>query len=291
MNSTPDIALFFGRFHPVFLHLPIGFLVALAGLELLGWLPGFKGAAEARRPILLLLAPAAVITAVCGWLLSRGGGYDAELVRLHLWTGIGVAVVSVLLYWVQGAGRLVVYRLGLLVALGLMAVTSHLGGTLTHGKGYLTRHAPEPLRAWLGSAGAKLVSGGAAGVSDDAVVYEAYVRPILERTCVSCHGPEKSKAGLRCDTVAAMREGGDTGPAITAGKAAESLLIQRILLPLEDDEHMPPDGKPQPTPDELAVLRWWIDSGAPEAAKLSELRLTAEVRAILGKLSAEATGP
>lgn len=285
MNSAPDIGLFFGRFHPLLLHLPIGFLVVLAGLELLAFLPGFRNATEARRPILLMLAPAAIFTAVCGWLLSRGGGYDQELVDLHFYTGVGVAVLSVALLWLQGRARLLGYRLGLVATLGVLVFASHNGGSLTHGKGYLTRHAPEPFRTWLHVDSVLSPASATLGGSGDTAVYGVYIQPIFERNCVGCHGPEKSKGGLRCDSIEGLRTGGDGGPVIVAGNAAESLLIHRVSLPLEDDDHMPPDGKPQPTAQELAVLRWWIDSGASDAATLEDLKPSSEVQAALGSLS------
>jgi hypothetical protein len=68
---------------------------------------------------------------------------------------------------------------------------------------------------------------------------------------------------LRVDSLEALQKGGHSGPALVAGSAQDSLLIQRMLLPIEDEDHMPPDGKPQPTPAEITVLQWWIDRGAP----------------------------
>src|SRR5262249_9455377 len=65
------------------------------------------------------------------------------------------------------------------------------------------------------------------------------VRPLLEKTCYECHGPEKQKAGLRLDQKAAALKGGDTGPVIVAGKSAESLLIQVVTGTKEDISRMP----------------------------------------------------
>ena len=76
MNTPSDLSLFLGRFHPLLLHLPIGFLVVLGALEVFGLMPKFKEAGGATRLILILLAPAALVTAFCGWLLSKGGGYS-----------------------------------------------------------------------------------------------------------------------------------------------------------------------------------------------------------------------
>jgi hypothetical protein len=61
-------------------------------------------------------------------------------------------------------------------------------------------------------------------------------------------------------------------------------------LPIDDDMHMPPDGKPQVTAAELRVLRWWIDQGADPAKKLSESNATAEVIAELKELDDKPSG-
>ena len=57
--------------------------------------------------------------------------------------------------------------------------------------------------------------------------------------------------------------GGENGRVFVPGKAADSLMIKRLHLPLEDDDHMPPEGKPQPTPAVISLLEWWINAGTP----------------------------
>ena len=56
---------------------------------------------------------------------------------------------------------------------------------------------------------------------------------------------------------AALLKGGKNGPVLIAGKVLDSPLIHRLLLPLNDDDHMPPKGKPQPTLTEIGALQWW----------------------------------
>src|SRR4051812_40240750 len=60
------------------------------------------------------------------------------------------------------------------------------------------------------------------------VDYLARVKPILKGRCYACHGALKTKARLRLDTGAAIRRGGDGGPAIEPGRADESLLLERV---------------------------------------------------------------
>ena len=71
--------------------------------------------------------------------------------------------------------------------------------------------------------------------------YVRDVKPLLSRRCVACHGALKKKAGLRLDTAAIMRTGGDGGPAVVAGKSAESLLIDAVTG--GEDWRMPPEGE------------------------------------------------
>jgi hypothetical protein len=69
---------FLGKFHPLLVHLPIGFLLLLGVLEWLALRPGGKELAAANRIILLLSIPATVASAGCGWLLAESGKYDAS---------------------------------------------------------------------------------------------------------------------------------------------------------------------------------------------------------------------
>ena len=93
------------------------------------------------------------------------------------------------------------------------------------------------------------------------VDYAADIKPLLAKHCTSCHGAEKQKSGLRLDSAAAATKGGDNGPAIEPGKSAESLLIQAVTG-AEGVAAMPPKGQPRMSPDEITLLKSWIDQGA-----------------------------
>ncbi len=103
---------------------------------------------------------------------------------------------------------------------------------------------------------------------DDArpVDYLQDVKPVLAKHCVACHGAEKQKSGLRLDSVALAKRGGDTGPAIEPGKSAESLLVQAVTG-AEGVTAMPPKGEPPLSNDEIALLKLWIDQGAKAPAE------------------------
>ena len=98
------------------------------------------------------------------------------------------------------------------------------------------------------------------------------ILPGLKKNCTTCHGPQKSKAGLRLDSFATLQKGGEHGSAVKPGDVAHSLFLQAMLKPVGSDEHMPPAGKPQPTADEIALLKWWVESGASATKTLAELQ-------------------
>lgn len=99
---------------------------------------------------------------------------------------------------------------------------------------------------------------GAAGAADPAVSYERDVRPILKANCFHCHGGEgDAKGNLDLRLRRFIVKGGDQGPAVEAGKRAESLLFERI-----SKGEMPPAGK-HLSPEQIEVIGKWIDGGAP----------------------------
>ncbi len=86
------------------------------------------------------------------------------------------------------------------------------------------------------------------------------VKPLLDSRCISCHGPDKVKGALRLDSRAATLKGGDNGPAVVPGKPNDSLLLHAVMHAKKDLE-MPP--KEKLTTNDIAVLRRWIEDGAP----------------------------
>ncbi len=68
------------------------------------------------------------------------------------------------------------------------------------------------------------------------------IKPILDSRCVRCHGPTSTKGGLRLDTIAGIRKGGDGGTVIVPGSSANSVLMA-VLIATEDQPRMPPSGE------------------------------------------------
>ncbi|HVX15853.1 MAG TPA: PSD1 and planctomycete cytochrome C domain-containing protein [Pirellulales bacterium] len=88
--------------------------------------------------------------------------------------------------------------------------------------------------------------------------FEQSVWPILAVNCVACHGAAQPKAGLDLRTVSAILRGGESGAAIVRNDADASLIIERIVA-----GEMPPAGKGKLTGKDVAVLRAWVEAGAP----------------------------
>jgi mono/diheme cytochrome c family protein/uncharacterized membrane protein len=101
-------------------------------------------------------------------------------------------------------------------------------------------------------------------VKEDAkpvMAYQELIQPILEQRCYSCHGPNKSKADLRLDSPEAIQKGGENGSILTAGNPQKSTLYTYLVLPEDDDMHMPPTGKPQLTTEQIKLVHAWIEKG------------------------------
>src|SRR5262245_13589040 len=107
----------------------------------------------------------------------------------------------------------------------------------------------------------------------DKIDFALDVKPLLESTCLSCHGPEKPKGDLQLMTRALAIKGGEHGPALVPGKPADSKLYTSTILPAGHDDIMPPKGDPL-TKTQAEVLRKWIEQGAewPEGSKLEKVQ-------------------
>jgi hypothetical protein len=256
-----------GRLHPAMLHVPIGlliflFLMLLARNE-------FK-AKPFRRLMLMLLtltSLTASITALFGFFLSLQNGYNPDAVIQHKITGITLSFLCyvILIVYDRSEGMTPLFYILSVLVLGFMFVTGHSGGTLTHGENFvLAPILKEPKKEHLA----------------DASVYGSVVFPILEKKCTSCHNPAKAKGKLVMTSVADFKRGGKSGKEWVAGKPAESRLIKYLHLPLADEHHMPPDGKPQLTAAEIKLLEKWILGGSDFEVTLPQLHLGDSLRIV-----------
>lgn len=95
------------------------------------------------------------------------------------------------------------------------------------------------------------------------VTYKDHVAPLLRTHCFNCHNADKARSDLNVATYQTLMAGGSSGEAITPGNADKSRLY-RMVAHLEEP-HMPPKQPKIPDTD-LALLKTWIENGAPETA-------------------------
>jgi uncharacterized membrane protein len=298
--EMPDFVRFLGHFHPLVLHLPIGVFILILCQEL-GSIFFRRGRSDGQTSLFPMFfgAASAIVAVIAGFLLYHGHGDDyaaSDLAERHLWGGLVFAIAAVFTFilkaWtVATAANPAWYRLLLFGSVGVMGFASHDGASLTHGSDYLTMYAPEPIRKFLGQKSTEKkeqeenAEDAPAKAPNQLVVYADWVAPILERRCVQCHKEGKSKGKYRMDTYDLLVKGGKEGPGLEPGNSAESNILVRINLPEDDDEHMPPEGKPDIEEPELVVLKWWIDQGADPVKKVADFQVPAEVQSAMDKLS------
>lgn len=294
-DSAGDWANFFGHFHPILVHFPIGILIIGMVLDFINSKRTNAPFTSAIHIVYFWGAASAILSCLAGYYLSLSGGYDEETLKWHQLLGIIVAGVSTILYlfkkmatvsWLSFLNKINNPLLFLLTV--LLLFTGHLGGNMTHGSDYLTASIPQPFKGWLGIESKFTSKVHVIKDTANALAYVDVIQPILEAKCYQCHSAEKQKGKLRMDTQAFLTKGGEDGPIFLAGNAAGSELIKRALLPESNDEHMPPKGKPQLTENELELLHWWIQNGANFDKKVKELPQDGKVKPALALLMAGA---
>lgn len=282
-TSRAGLGLFSGRFHPLIVHLPIALIALVPVFEILGRAEPRTHLRTAAGFVLGLACAGALGAAYEGWLLGWAGGYHGTTVLLHLYAGVWFATTAVLAASLRrfdgrmSQGRTWGYCAALLAALGTMTWASHEGGSLSHGPTYLTEYMPAPLRKLLRVAQAKKRPGAAAAplaavaggkALPQRTVYAVQIKPLLDRSCVECHGPDKVKASLRLDSYASLMSGGDSGADVVPWDPAHSELIRRVTLPPDDDDFMPNNGKNLLSEADKALLWSWIAAGASDRQPL-----------------------
>ncbi len=267
LKELPVWLKFAGRLHPALLHFPIAILLLVPVIELLR--NRIRDADVIAAILLSITAFTASLTAICGFFLFHSGDYDnSDDLRWHKITGIAIALVAGSLHWLRTQSKLT-YNIILPIGCALLIVAGHLGSSVTHGRNFLT----QPLEA-----GAKKITN-----INEAVVFRDIIQPVLNEKCVNCHNPNKKKGGLLLTGYQELRKGGENGSAFVPGNADSSTIYQVLLLPYDDDRHMPPEGKPQADADETALLRWWINTGAQQAATVQELKTPDSILTVLNR--------
>jgi uncharacterized membrane protein len=277
-----DFVYFLGRFHVLVLHLPIGIIFALFILEYLSRKERFRYL-EAASPFLWgAMALSALVTVLLGFMHYAEGSFTGPSGEQHRFFGTVVAVVATGVALLRASRMSASYKPlfmpAALVLFVLVAITGHYGGNLTHGSTYLVEYAPQPLRSLAGLAPRRTVT--SVSTADP---FADVVGPMLVERCASCHNEDKQEADLVLTTYAGVMRGGESGRVVVAGNTELSELLRRISLPHDDEEFMPAEGKTPLTDDQVAIIRWWIESGAPNGGTVGALEVPDEMRDTLTK--------
>ncbi|MGB0371352.1 MAG: c-type cytochrome domain-containing protein [Opitutales bacterium] len=281
-----DLLALFGRLHPVVLHLPIGAFATIALAECwLIWRKKQSGFGQLMVVLYIFGFVSCVLAIATGLSLQREDAYGGNTLDRHRLlgyiTGIAILVTTALAFLSKSdaGSRIIVWsrRGALSVSLALITLAGHLGGEMTHGKDFLTEFAP----SWIRGDEAEAVEVEMVAVTRETTVFEAAIKPAMDLHCTYCHDADNSKGGLRMDTIPLLLAGGSSGPLFVADEPHNSLMLQRMQLPLEDEEHMPPKTKRQPEQIHFDAFSWWIENGASTEQKLSDPSVPEFVRSLV----------
>ena len=225
-----------GKSHLLWVHLPIGFIFLALVLTLLK-----RKNPEAPYLILLpliwrLATLAAIFAVFSGLLLSE----NQEGINLffHQYAGIFLTI-GLITY-------LIFKNEFLLIFISILFVTTiHLGASLTHGEDYLFTEKKKVITQL-----------------NEVELYEDAIVPIFKAKCFSCHKPGKSKGDLDLTNYEKI---GD-----------KEELVRRTHLPKSHKEFMPANGKAPLSKEQLAILSYWVEIGAPKTKRLAQLQLSAK---------------
>ncbi len=264
-----------GHFHPLLVHLPIGIL--LMAIVLL-FLTGENKYTTIPIPVLKIVwvtgTVSAVLSCVTGYMLFINGEYDESTVLLHLWMGIAVALVSLIVCF-RLVRKQITNRLKWVAVILFLLISGagHYGGTLTHGENYLfpsSKKVAEVIKPVPNI--------------QEAIAYNDVIVPIFKARCYGCHGPNKQKGELRMDNIEDLMKGGEDGAIILPGDAENSEIIKRLLLPVSHKEHMPPRQEAQLSEEQTDFIHWWVEMGGSFDKKVNQLEQPGKIIPVLEAL-------
>ena len=225
-----------GKSHLLWVHLPIGFIFLALVLTLLKW-KNPEAPYLILLPLIWRLATLAAIFAVfSGFLLSEN--QEGTNLFFHQYAGIFLTI-GLITY-------LIFKNEFLLIFISILFVTTiHLGASLTHGEDYLFTEKKKVITQL-----------------NEVELYEDAIVPIFKAKCFSCHKPGKSKGDLDLTNYEKI---GD-----------KEELVRRTHLPKSHKEFMPANGKAPLSKEQLAILSYWVEIGAPKSKRLAQLQLSAK---------------
>ena len=282
--EVPFFFLFLGRFHPLILHFPIVLIVLALLFELARRFNILKVGEGVIMVMLIAAAISTIVSITAGFFLFASGEYSGNLMEQHFWAGAitgSVIFATLALYLLyRGAPKFYPFYLaGLLFSNITVGYTSHLGGSITHGREYLTEHLGIMLNP--------------PAVSEDRPesemrVYDDMIAPIFEAKCLSCHNSLKAKGDFQMSSYAHLFKSGKSGmTALSSGLPDSSELFKRVTLPDNHDDHMPPEGKTPLSEDEISLLKSWIELGATDTLLVRNVRKQPAMDSVIEQMIAD----
>jgi uncharacterized membrane protein len=286
------LKVFLGRFHPLFVHFPIGLLAVAFIFEVLALRESFQKLRYAVHFVLVIGAASAIASAITGYLLSLEGGYPDELLQFHQNLGIATAAFATVMCF----ARKMIYRshpekqarvntMLLFVLVILLSMAGHAGGSLTHGEAYLT----EALSMKPPGAEGKVMLNVREDM-DSSVLYADVIKPVLDAKCYSCHSAAKQKGQLRLDGIDFIKQGGKHGEVLRSDIPDSSSLYHRLVIPVDDEKHMPPREKTQLTSAEVDLIHLWIEEGYSFDKPIGQYKEPGKLKTLVAAIQAESIG-
>ncbi len=257
--ELPRMVAWVGRWHPLVLHFPIVLLLLCAFLGLTG--------RKIPKQLLTIAVLLSLLTAISGFFLGKETPLKGDLLFWHQWMGGVLALLAAVWYGLEGSNfdKPIFSKILQVSLIGLVFFTGHYGGMITHGEDFLALPAEKR----------------ADEIPENPLVYGDVVGRILENKCVSCHNPNKTKGGLLMTSLDALLAGGEVGNTIIPGDYERSEMIRRVHLPIEDEEHMPPDGKQPLNEQEIQIVERWIALGASDTLRLAHLSSSEPLKGLI----------
>jgi len=278
-----EAIFFLGRFHPLLVHLPIGFLILAILIEIYCSIFKIKINRRIVNFTWFIAFFSSFLTTILGLLVAETGHYIDENLFMHKIFGLSLTAISFISWFL----RLSIFSnlfssslktLSNTIIIVLLTLTGHYGGNLTHGETYLVDYAPENIKELVVKKN-KYVE-----LEIDSVkVYDDLIQPIFNQKCVSCHNKEISRGNLNMDSYSNLLKGGSSGIPINKSDPRKSLLIRRITMPTSELKYMPPDGEPVSF-DEIKTLIWWINNLDKSNENLVSLKVEDDIKESLEML-------
>ncbi|CAN5490617.1 ribonuclease inhibitor [soil metagenome] len=276
-GEASNLVYFLGRFHPLIVHFPVVQVFLALLFEILRKFKLINISGAAIGIILGIGLIGSLISLGMGFMLYYTGEYVGDIIQQHLWGGViltasmALACFLFLSYYKSGSATVFTSYFSILIFTNVVLIyTSHQGGSLTHGSEYLTEYLPKfnnSQENWE----PKPV--------EEMLVFEDMIVPFLDKKCMSCHNDNKSKGNLILTSYEEILKGGKSiHPTLKPGEPEDSEILQRAILPDDDDNKMPPEGKVPLTREEVALLEWWIEKGAETSLKVEEAALDQKVQ-------------